>query len=144
MSAPDIDFLLNLWSASSAAHGEAPPFQNHKDLYTTIDSTPLGDIPWETFSLHFNGPRPEGQVPSWMDADYDVWFHNPRKLVHNIISNADFKDGFDYTPYQECDANGTRRYHNFMSGNWAWRQAVRSMNTILFLSHVSCLLGFDC
>ncbi|KIM76997.1 hypothetical protein PILCRDRAFT_12366 [Piloderma croceum F 1598] len=123
MSATDINYLLNLWGASSAAHGEAPPFPNHKDLYSTIDSTPLGDVSWESFSLRFNGARPNDAVPPWMNAEYDVWFRNPRNLVHNIISNPDFNNSFDYAPYQEHDANGTCRYHNFMSGNWAWRQA---------------------
>jgi hypothetical protein len=55
MSASDIDTLLYLWSASAAAHGESAPFQNHKHLYDTIDTTSLGDIPWKSFSLHFNG-----------------------------------------------------------------------------------------
>jgi hypothetical protein len=107
MSASDINCLLNLWGTSSAAHGEAPPFRNHKDLYSTIDSTPLGDVIWESFSLRFNGLRPDGDVPRWMDTDYDVWFCNPRELIHNILSNPDFKDGFDFTPYQEYDAKGS-------------------------------------
>ena len=66
-----------------------------------------------------------------MDTDYDFWFRNPCQLVHNIISNPDFKDGFDYAPYQEHDINGSRRYHNLMSANWAWRQAVCSFKTSL-------------
>lgn len=133
MSAPDIDYLLDLWGASSATHGEAPPFQNHNDLYSTIDSTPIGDVSWESFSLRFNGTRPDDVVPPWMDAEYDVWFRNPRNLVHNIISNPDFNNAFDYAPYQEHDGNRNRRYHNFMSGNWAWRQAVRGVNPLRFL-----------
>jgi hypothetical protein len=132
MSATDINYLLNLWGASSAAHGEAPPFPNHKDLYSTIDSTPLSDVSWESFSLRFNGTRPNDVVPPWMNAEYDVWFRNPRNLVHNIISNPDFNNAFDYAPYQEHDANGTHRYHNFMSGNWAWRQTVHSVNPLRF------------
>ena len=137
MSASDIDTLLNLWGASTAAQGGTPPFQNHRDLYDTIDSTPLGDIPWESFSLRFNGDRREGQDLSWMDTDYDFWFRDPRQLVHNIISNPDFKDGFDYAPYQEHDINGSRRYHNLMSANWAWRQAVRGIKTSSS-AHTSC------
>jgi hypothetical protein len=132
MSASDIDTLLNLWSASAAAHGGSAPFQNHKHLYDTIDATPLGDIPWKSFSLHFNGNQPEGEVPSWMDASYDVWFRDPHQLVHNIISNPDFENGFDYTPYQEHDANGSRRYHNLMSANWAWKQAVSNIINLVF------------
>ena len=139
MSASDIDTLLNLWGASTAAQGEAPPFQNHRDLYDTIDSTPLGDIPWESFSLRFSQDRCGDHVPSWMDTDYDFWYCNPWKLVHNMISNPDFMDGFDYTPYQEHDINESRRYSNLMSTNWAWQQAVHCIKTLficLFLIHL--------
>src|SRR5882724_11759961 len=41
-----------------------------------------------------------------------------------LITNPDFKDGFDYATYQEHDINGSHHYHNLMSENWAWRQAV--------------------
>lgn len=124
MSASDIDTLLNLWGASEASHGQSAPFQNHKDMYNTIDATPLGDVKWESFSLHYNGNQPDGYVPSWMNANYDVWFRDPCALVHNIISNPDFESGFDYVPYQEHDGDGSCHYHNFMSANWAWKQAV--------------------
>ncbi|KAF8479865.1 hypothetical protein JB92DRAFT_2837755 [Gautieria morchelliformis] len=46
-------------------------------MYDTIDSTPLGDISWESFSLQYNGEIPADNVPSWMEADYDVWFRDP-------------------------------------------------------------------
>ena len=136
MSASDIDILLNLWNASTVAYGISAPFQNHKHLYDTIDATPLGDIPWKSFSLQFNGNRPEGEVPSWMDAGYDVWFRDPHKLVHNIISNPDFENGFDYTPYQEHKADGSRCYHNFMSANWSWKQAVCNTNELFYITHI--------
>lgn len=133
MSAGDIDFILKLWAASLAAHNESPPFANHTEMYSAIDSTPLGDIPWESFSLEYNGDRPEGDVPSWMKAEYDVWFRNPRDLVHKILSNPDFEDEIDYAPVQDYDSNGVHRYQDFMSGNWAWKQAV----SILLVFHLS-------
>lgn len=137
MSASDIDTLLNLWNASLAAHGEPAPFQNHKHLYDTIDATPLGDIPWTSFSLQFNGNRPDGEVPSWMDANYDVWYRDARQLVHNIISNPDFENGFDYTPYQEHDGDQSRCYHDFMSANWSWRQAVCNVTSSELVSYLT-------
>ena len=124
MSAGDINILLSLWSASLAVHGSEPPFSNAKDLYDTIDSTPLGDVAWESFSLQYNGTKPESDVPSWMTAEYDVWFRDSRTLVHNLLSNPDFKAGFDYAPYQERTGDGCHRFQDFMSGNWAWKQAV--------------------
>lgn len=115
MSGSDIDFIFNLWAASLASHGDTPPFANHADMYETIDATPLGDVSWESFSLQYNGVRPEGDVPSWMMAEYDVWFRDARHLVHNIISNPDFKnDEFDYAPLQEYVDLGSAPQVNFI------------------------------
>ena len=124
MSAGDINYLLTLWAASLATHGGEPPFSNATDLYDTIDSTPLGDAPWSSFSLQYNGIQPEGDVPSWMEAEYDVWFRDPRALAHGILSNPDFKSTFDYAPFQEPTSDGLHRFQDFMSGNWAWNHAV--------------------
>jgi hypothetical protein len=124
MSAGDINFLLSLWAASLAVHGDEPPFSKATDMYNTIDSTPLGDLAWESFSLQYNGTQPDNNVPSWMEAEYDVWFQDPRILVHNLLSNPDFKSDFDYAPFQERTTDGTHRFQDFMSGNWAWMQAV--------------------
>jgi hypothetical protein len=122
MSAGNIDILFDIWALK---HGAKPPFASHQDLYDTIDATPLGDVPWESLSYHYNGPRPLSAVPSWMDTEFDVWFRNPRTLVQNMLSNPDFDNEFDYTPFQEHDMDGSHRFENFMSGNWAWKQAVR-------------------
>jgi len=124
MSAGDINFLLNLWAASLLIHNDDPPFTDAKDLYTAIDSIPLGDVAWESFSLQYNGTKPAGDILPWMQAEYDVWFRDPLTLVHNLLSNPDFKSGFDYAPYQEHTTNGVHRFHDFMSANWAWNQAV--------------------
>jgi hypothetical protein len=130
MSGADIDFILNLWAASLAAHGDTPPFTSHVDMYNAIDTTPLGDIPWETFSSQYNGVQPEGNVPSWMTMEYDVWFRDARQLVLNILANPDFKDEFDIAPLQEYSTDGAHRFQNFMSGDWSWKQAVSSLNML--------------
>ena len=132
MSAGSINTLLDLWATSLFRHSDQPPFTSHQDLYDTIDATPLGDVPWENFSIHYNGPQPEHNVPSWMDGEYEVWFHNPCTLIHNILSNPDFDGEFNYTPVQEYDVKGNHRLENFMSGNWAWKQAV-SHNLVYIL-----------
>ena len=124
MSAGDINFLLNLWAASLAIHDSGPPFSTAAHLYDTIDSTLLGDTAWESFSLQYNGTLPESNVPSWMRAEFDVWFRDPRDLVHNLLSNPDFKAEFDYAPFQEHTGDGRHRFQDFMSANWAWNQAV--------------------
>ncbi|KAG1876889.1 hypothetical protein C8R48DRAFT_745427 [Suillus tomentosus] len=71
MSAKQIDTLLNLWAATLIKHNDAPPFANHRDMYATIDATPLGDTPWKSFTLCYNGAKPEQDVPLWMDGQYD-------------------------------------------------------------------------
>jgi hypothetical protein len=124
MSAGDINFVLNLWAASLTPHNDEPPFSNSKELYSTIDSTLLGDVAWQSFSLQYNGTQPTGDIPSWMLAEYDVWFRDPLNLVRNMLSNPDFSSDFDYAPFQEYTANGIHRFKDFMSGIWAWLQAV--------------------
>ena len=124
MSAADINILLNLWVASLVPYGAEPPFSNHNDLYKTIDSSPLGGMPWESFMLNYGRERPEGSCPSWMDADYEIWFRDPKKIIHNLIAKPNFKDEFDYVPYHEYK-DGVHHFQDFMLGDWAWKQAVR-------------------
>jgi len=125
MLASNIDQLMNIWAAHGAEHGKEPPFLNHNDLYKTIDTTPLADIPWQSFVTSYDGEIPqEGKVPSWMTSEHTVWFRNPRLLVHSILSNPDFEHTFDTSPYPEYDINGNHRYHDFMLGNWTWWHAV--------------------
>lgn len=126
MSAGDINTLTTLWAATLVPHGASPPFDNHTDLYNTIDSTPLGDVPWENFSLQYNGDIPAGETPSWMNAKYKVWFRDPKELVQNLLANPNFKDEFDSALFQEYDVNDKHRFQDFMSGDWAWKQAVSS------------------
>jgi Plavaka transposase len=144
MSARHINFLLSLWAVSlvRAIHDVEPPFSTATQLYDTIDSTPLGDVTWESFALQYNGHRPVENTPSWMQAEYDVWFRDPRTLVHNLLSNPDFKSGFDYAPYQERTANGIHRFQDFMSGNWAWNQAVGLQCSLHGLVLMLVMLGY--
>ena len=67
--------MLSLWAASLAIHDDEPPFLTATTMYNTIDTISLGDVAWESFSLQYNGVQPaHGNVPSWMEADYNVWF----------------------------------------------------------------------
>lgn len=141
MSAGDINFVTGLWAASLAPHNDSPPFKNAKDMYDTIDSTPLGNIPWQSCTLNYNGSPPEhlgpdGESPPWTTADYDIWFRDPRLLVQELIANPEFKGQFDFTPFQEYSADGQHRFENFMSGDWAWKQAVSGAQ----IDQFQCLL----
>ncbi|KAH9988333.1 hypothetical protein BJV77DRAFT_1061430 [Russula vinacea] len=106
-------------------HGDNPPFGSPSNLYSVIDSTPLGDVPWENFAISYNGHMLENpnDAPPWTKVDHEVWFRDPRKLVKNMLANPDFNGEFDTTPFHEYDADNKHRFQNFMSGNWAWSQA---------------------
>ncbi|KZT03381.1 uncharacterized protein LAESUDRAFT_738265 [Laetiporus sulphureus 93-53] len=122
MSAGNIDILLNLWAASLVKHGDHPPFTNTTDLYHTIDATALGDVKWESFSMSYQGELPDGEVPTWMTAKSDVWFRNPLAVADRIVGNVDFDREMDYAPFREF-LHGERQLKDFMSGDWAWKQA---------------------
>jgi Plavaka transposase len=107
---------------------------NHREMYRTIDASPglqsLGDDAtgrWQSFCISYeyeDDPwAPPGPRQSWMDYEYEVWFRDPEKLVQELIANPDFVDEFDYVPYHEYH-NGLHRFSDFMSGDWAWKQAV--------------------
>ncbi|EIW75687.1 hypothetical protein CONPUDRAFT_65876 [Coniophora puteana RWD-64-598 SS2] len=123
MSADHINFLCRLWAMSLVKHNDNPPFRDHTDLYDTIDASKLGEIPWRSFSVKYNGPKPARSIPPWMGAEYDVWFRDPHLVVKNILARPDFKSELDYTPYRDYDENGVRQYENLFSGDWAWEQA---------------------
>lgn len=127
MPAKKIDDLLNIWAASLAPHHDTLPFKNHNDLYSTIDATPIpgGDADWKSFNLCFH---PDEELPhdaaNWKKTKWDVWYRDPRQLIDNMLQNPDFRDEFDYIPHQEYDLDGNHRFHNVMSGDWCWREAV--------------------
>ena len=58
-----------------------------------------------------------------MDEEYQLWYRDPRKVIHDILANPDFGTTFDHIPYRDF-RDGKRRYCDFMSGNWAWDQCV--------------------
>jgi hypothetical protein len=118
---------MQVWAASLRQDGD-PPFANKEDLYNTIDMTLLGDIPWDSFTVSFNGELDGGEVPPWKVKSYDVWYRDPRAVLKGQLSNPDFAKEMDFAPKEVHDAvTGSRRYQNFMSGRWAWRQAVSSI-----------------
>ncbi|KAI6159829.1 hypothetical protein EDD17DRAFT_1887839 [Pisolithus thermaeus] len=102
MSAANINELLNLWNASLLSTGGQPIFRDSGEMYKTIDSTPLGDVQWEKFSTSYTGERPTENVPPWMNDTYDIWFRSPKEYE---------------------SATDSRQWEDFMSGDWAWKQA---------------------
>lgn len=84
----------------------------------------MGNVPWHSFSVSFNGDLADNDETPWKCKEYNVWFCDPRMLVHNQLGNMDFAKEMDYAPKEICNKNDVRMYTDFISGNWAWRQAV--------------------
>lgn len=124
LSAPNIDALLELW-AESLAEDDAPqaPFTSHEEIYNTIDSCELGDIPWQCL-VTARSEEVDEHSPAWMQKDYEVWYRDPNAVVTAMLENPDFNGQFDLRPYVDLDSSGKRRWNNLMSGNLAWRRSV--------------------
>ena len=65
--------------------------------------------------MKYDSDIPNGERSPWIDEECEVWFHNPREFVHNMLTNPDFDSEFDCSPFHEYDVDNN---HNFMSGNW--------------------------
>lgn len=123
----EINHALDILRAYLLPSGGHPPWANTQEMYETIDSIQNGDAPWEVIKIKYTGPKPERDVPAWMEETYELCTRNVRQVLHNQLATADFKDNFDPSPYQQFNGQGDRVYSNLMSGDWAWRQAVSSL-----------------
>ena len=124
MSRGQVDELMQIWAARTTFDGGTAPFTDSKNLYDTIDAIEEGDAPWYSFRVGYNGDRPQGQAPSWMDDSHQVFYRDPQQVVRMFLSNRKFDGNFDYVPYREYE-NNERKWGDFMSGNFCWKQAVR-------------------
>ncbi|KAJ7848265.1 hypothetical protein B0H14DRAFT_3086156 [Mycena olivaceomarginata] len=119
------DFLFHRvqigWALSLMKHGDLSPFENYQHLYETIDATKLGDAPWQCFQTE---PLATGEdAPVWARQSYEIWYRDPEVVISNMLDNPDFDGAFDTAPYVHLDSNGKRRWHDFMSANFAWRHS---------------------
>ncbi|KAG6905029.1 hypothetical protein DXG01_005543 [Tephrocybe rancida] len=121
MANPKINDLLQIWAATLRGADREPPFDSANDLHSTIDATLLGDVPWQSFSITYNGDVGE-DAPSWQTKSFHVHFRDPRVILHNQVGNSDFAGEIDVAPKQVTDNDGKRRFQDFMSGNYPWRQ----------------------
>jgi hypothetical protein len=125
MSASKIDRLMDLLATLNS---EAPPFTGHHEMYSLIDAIKQGEIPWNSFSIAYNGAIPQYHdrpTPPWMVNLHKIWYRDPLQVIEAQIGNPEFNEMMDFSPKQVYH-NGKRQYDDLMSGNWAWEQAVRS------------------
>ncbi|KAK7008370.1 C2H2-type domain-containing protein [Favolaschia claudopus] len=123
MSSTNIDALLEMWALSMMKHDDLGPFRDYKEIYEAIDSTSVGDAPWKCMVTEpFDT---SADAPEWAKRRYEVWYRDPDVVVSNILDNPDMDGAFDTTPYVRVDAQGKRRWSDFMSANFAWRHCDR-------------------
>ena len=118
----NIDDLLRI--LEDHYHSESPIVENRETLFALIDSIKDGNVPWDSFSVRYNGDLPSGQeIPPWMLQDHEVWFRDVGTAMEEIIGNRELARVMDYAP-KRIFQDGKRQYKDMMSGNWAWNQAV--------------------
>jgi hypothetical protein len=39
------------------------------------------------------------EVPEWMDASFQICYHDPHTVIHSMLGDPSFKDDMDYVPY---------------------------------------------
>lgn len=132
LSKNKVNVLLDLLSAMAVQHGSVePPFANYDELLGKIDATTVGDVPWQCVQIQHRQEDVTDESPSWMRRTFDLHFRDPLRVLENQLANNQFHGKFDYAPYLDFNAAGCRVWKDFMSGNWAWKQAVSSTWTTL-------------
>ena len=115
---------MSLWAATLPLDQD-PPFIDADDLHDMIDDIEDGAIPWQCFTVRYQGDIPASNPPPWMTQDFEIWFRCPRMVLHNMLGNPDFANEMDFAPKRVYNKEGKREYKDFMSGDWAWKQSVR-------------------
>lgn len=126
MSASNVDTLMGLWESSLATNHAHAPFLTCNEMYRYIDAIPYGKVDWRSFVLTYSPEDDIDNPPSWMEDPQVIWYRDPLKVLRSIISNPSFDGEFDYVPYHKY-VNGIHHFQNFMSGDWAWKQAVSNL-----------------
>ncbi|THG93464.1 hypothetical protein EW026_g7783 [Hermanssonia centrifuga] len=123
MGQQKINRLMDLWAATLLKHGDSPPFANYKDMHNVIDSIPLGNALWKCFSVKYMGEIPQHNPSTWMSQVHEIYYRDPDTVIRQMLDNPEFADSFDPIPRNAFDAKGKQVFSDFMTGNWAWRQA---------------------
>lgn len=132
---------LDLWMAEqiqvmqSTEGFTPPPWSSTKDLYKTIDAIEDGDVPFERVFFRYSGVIEEN-APSWKTATYELCVRDVRAVVQQQMATPQFKEEFQTAPYRQYDRSGHRIYSNFMSGDWAWREAVSTEYSLCLMLHI--------
>jgi hypothetical protein len=119
-----IDDLLQVWARTLPPEADSL-FTSAQDLYSTLDAIDLADVCWQSFSLSYKPKDGDDMDATWKTKEFEVWYRDPCEVLKAQLSNHDFSKEMDFAPKIVIDREKrTRRYQDFMSGEWAWEQAV--------------------
>lgn len=140
-SARKINKGLDLWLAAKLEAGDDSPlpWSSPGDMHETIDSIQEGDAPFTTIELKYSGTVDDNS-PKWMTQTYELCIRDSRKLLQNQLATTDFADHFNYKPYREFNHQGDRVWSNLMSGDWAWSEAVRPLESCIWYNGKSLMM----
>jgi hypothetical protein len=143
-SATKIAEGLNLWSATASKHSSltGAPWKTAKDMYKMIDAIQIGSLPFKTHRLFYKGPKPS-TPPHWMEEAYKLDARNVLAVVRDQLAMSNFKDQFDYVPYQEFNNKGEHIWSNLMSAQWAFKQAACSLCVVFQIAFLIPLSGMS-
>ncbi|KAI0288345.1 hypothetical protein B0F90DRAFT_1812777 [Multifurca ochricompacta] len=115
---------MKLWLASLEDSGldTSEPFKCHQDLYAKIDSSPLGDVPWQCFITGFSEDLRLKQT------SYEVWYRDPDLAISAMT--------LDMCPYMELDEHGQRCWGDIMSANVSWKHWSDKTTVSVATGHV--------
>ena len=133
-SKDDLNKLLRIHAAKNIldGHGEdGSIFNDQEEMLKTIDASPYGESTWRAFKVRYTGPVTPNS-PSWMRKTFIIYIRDTLEVVENLVASEDFKGKFDTTPYQEYLNDNCRVFSNLMSGQWAYKQAVRLVTLSVF------------
>ena len=105
LSASKVNFLLDLWTQPLSESNTPGPMKDHKELHALIDSSALGNVPWQCMETFFD----KDDASPWKQKAYEVWYCNPDIVVSNMLANPNFNGQFDVHPIlilmgTKCDA----------------------------------------
>lgn len=122
----DLDHLMNVWAARNIRKYQEPdaPFTDTEHMHAVIDEVPFGAENWTTVTVQYSGELDDAS-PAYLRESYTFYMRDVLRSVEVMAESSDFDGKFDYVPYKEFGPDGRRRWSNLMSGQWAWRQAVR-------------------
>lgn len=94
-------------------------------MLEAIDSITTGASTWSSYTVYASDLADE--LDPWRSEKYTAHFRDIKEILHEMMGNPSFADQIDIAPFREYDETGSRVYTNFMSGDYAWREAVSTL-----------------